>query len=82
MGEARRRKIEGLSPQRKKSKNKRTDNSQRILSWLPVTDNQRNQFINLTIRGGWWGIGILVFVWLVVRLIGPALGWWIPADLR
>ena len=81
MGEARRRAQEGLPPKKNK---KRTmgDSSPRIVSWLPITDNQRNQFIALTIRGGWVGIGALALIWIVVRIIGPSAGWWTPADLR
>ena len=25
-------------------------------------------------------IGLLVFLWIIVRFIGPSLGWWTPAD--
>ena len=82
MGEARRRTSQGLPPRKQKNQNEKKDNSGRIFSWLPITDTQRNQFINLTIRGGWFGIGILVLIWLTVRVIGPAVGWWVPADLR
>ncbi len=80
MGEARRRTSQGLPPRNKGGQNK--NESQRILKWLPVTDQQRNQFINLTIRGGWIGIGALIFIWLIVRIVGPAAGWWVPADLH
>ena len=80
MGEARRRIDQGLPPRNKRStKNK---DSKRIVSWLPITDDQRNQFYSLTTRGGWFGIGLLVLIWLIVRIVGPAAGWWVPADLR
>ena len=79
MGEARRRSIQGLKPRdQKKSKNQ----SPRIVSWFPVTQAQRDQFIQLSIRGGWIGIIFLVLFWITVRFIGPAAGWWIPADIR
>ncbi len=82
MGEARRRVQQGVSPRSNHSKKKTTkDDSPRIIDWLPITQKQRNQFIDLTIKGGWVGIGALVLTWLVVRIIGPAAGWWIPADL-
>ena len=58
------------------------DGSPRIVSWFPVTQQQRDQFIRLTINGGWVGIAILVLFWIVVRIIGPAAGWWIPADIK
>tara|TARA_B100000214_G_scaffold192546_1_gene139217 strand:- start:344 stop:652 length:309 start_codon:yes stop_codon:yes gene_type:complete len=78
MGEARRRSEKGLQPRSKKSKNK----SPRIVPWFPVTLAQRDQFIQLSIRAGWVGIVLLVILWIVVRIIGPAAGWWIPADSR
>ena len=79
MGEARRRSQQGLKPRsKKKSKNQ----SPRIVSWFPVTLAQRDQFIQLSIRAGWVGIVALVILWIIVRIIGPAAGWWIPADIR
>ncbi len=79
MGEARRRTQEGLMPRKNKSKN---SDSPRIISWLPITERQRSQFINLSIQAGWVGIGVLVLIWIVVRILGPAAGWWVPADLH
>ncbi len=82
MGEARRRAQEGLIPRTPKSKKKvKKGDSPRIVSWLPITERQRSQFIDFTIKAGWIGIGILVFIWIVVRFIGPTAGWWVPADL-
>ena len=79
MGEARRRSKEGLLPKdRKKSRNE----SPRIVSWFPVTQSQRDRFIQLSISGGWIGIVLLVLLWVIVRFIGPAAGWWVPADMR
>ena len=83
MGEARRRAKEGLMPKKtNQDKKNRQNNSPRIISWLPITEEQRSQFIDLTIKGGWIGIGALVLVWIVVRILGPAAGWWVPADLN
>ncbi|MEM9137937.1 MAG: DUF2839 family protein, partial [Cyanobacteria bacterium P01_F01_bin.42] len=31
---------------------------------------------DLTSRGAWWGIGLPVTSWLMIRFIGPAFGWW------
>ncbi len=78
MGEARRRAQQGLPPRQGKS-NK--DNSPRILPWLPITENQREQFFSITKLGAWIGIGVVVVLWIVVRFIGPAAGWWVPADI-
>ena len=79
MGEARRRAEKGLKPRRKK--NLKTE-SPRIVSWFPVTQAQRDQFIQLSIRAGWVGIAALVLLWIIVRFVGHAAGWWIPADIR
>ena len=79
MGEARRRSEQGLKPRRKK--NPRSE-SPRIVSWFPVTQAQRDQFIQLSIRAGWVGIAALVVLWIIVRFIGPAAGWRVPADIR
>ena len=66
----------------KTNKNKKGDDSPRIVPWLPITEQQKNQFYDITIRGGWIGIGIVVAVWIVVRFLGPAAGWWTPADMN
>ena len=79
MGEARRRAKQGLPPRQLKSSK---DKSPRIISWLPITQNQREQFYSITKSASWVGIGILALIWIVVRFIGPAAGWWVPADIR
>ena len=83
MGEARRRAQEGLLPPKSKMRTKKkVDDSPRLVQWLPVTEKQRDQFFDVSIKAGWVGIGTLVVIWLVVRFIGPAAGWWVPADLH
>ena len=79
MGEARRRANQGLPPRQNKTKE---DNSPRIVSWLPITEKQKDQFYAITTRGAWIGIFSIVLVWVIVRFIGPTAGWWIPADSR
>tara|TARA_A100001388_G_C28554626_1_gene396532 strand:+ start:454 stop:699 length:246 start_codon:yes stop_codon:yes gene_type:complete len=79
MGEAKRRKTLGLPPKNNNSKNK-FEQSPRVFAWLPITVNQKNSFIRLSIKASWFGIGTLVILWVVVRFIGPAAGWWTPAD--
>ncbi len=78
MGEARRRAAQGLPPRKNKANH---DGSPRVVSWLPVTEQQKNQFYSFTTRGAWIGIGVVVVLWIVVRFIGPAAGWWVPADM-
>ena len=79
MGEAKRRKDLGLPP-KKNNTESQLDQSDRLFSWLPVTINQRDNLIKLSIKASWYGIAGLIILWLVVRFIGPAAGWWIPAD--
>lgn len=79
MGEAKRRSEQGLPPREKKAE-KAKDTSPRIAPWLPLTQRQGEQFVSVTTRGAWIGIGALVVFWLTVRFLGPALGWWTLAD--
>lgn len=48
----------------------------RVVPWLPLTQRQANDFYGWTTRGAWIGIGAMVVIWVTVRFIGPALGWW------
>ena len=79
MGEAKRRKTLGL-PSKKNNSTNKVDQSPRVFDWLPITVNQKDSFIRLSIKASWFGIGTLVILWVVVRFIGPAAGWWTPAD--
>ena len=79
MGEAKRRKTLGLPPQKNNTKIK-SDKSPRLFEWLPITINQRDNLIKLSIKASWFGIGGLIILWIVVRFIGPAAGWWTLAD--
>ena len=79
MGEAKRRKTLGLPPKRNNT-NTKFDESPRIFEWLPLTINQKDSLIKLSVKASWFGIGGLVILWIVVRLVGPAAGWWTLAD--
>ena len=79
MGEAKRRKKLGL-PLTKNNTKIQSEESQRFFEWLPLTINQRDRLIKLSIKASWYGIGGLVILWIVVRFIGPAAGWWTLAD--
>jgi hypothetical protein len=65
MGDAKRRKENNHKPEGK-----------RIVSWLPLTTTQSAEFVQMTTKGAWIGIGLLVFGWFMVRWIGPSFGWW------
>ena len=79
MGEAKRRKTLGLPPKQNNTKTN-IDESPRLFEWLPFTINQRDNLIKLSIKASWFGIGGLVILWILVRFIGPAAGWWTLAD--
>jgi Protein of unknown function (DUF2839) len=49
---------------------------ERFLPWVPLTKKQGEQFVNITTTGAWVGIGLLVTAWVIIRFVGPALGWW------
>ncbi|MEB3307048.1 MAG: DUF2839 domain-containing protein [Cyanobacteriota bacterium] len=78
MGEARRRASQGLPA--RTVKRAKVDDSPRIVSWLPLTRRQSEQFVSLSTRVAWVGIGALVLFWVTVRFIGPTAGWWELAD--
>ena len=79
MGEAKRRKTLGLPPKQKNTKTN-FDDSPRLFERIPFTINQRDNLIKLSIKASWFGIGGLVILWIVVRFLGPAAGWWTLAD--
>lgn len=85
MGEAKRRAAEGLPPRgikpvRNREAQATGREAERIVTWLPLSRGQADQFVQLTSRGAWVGIAALVLFWLTVRFIGPTLGWWTLAD--
>jgi hypothetical protein len=51
------------------------------VSWLPLTKNQTQQFVAVTTKGAWFGIGAMALLWIMVRFIGPAAGWWTLSDM-
>ncbi len=67
MGEAKRRKT-ALGDQ--------YGQEERILPWVPISKSQSDAFYKWTTRGAWFGIGIMVAIWVTVRFVGPAFGWW------
>ncbi len=79
MGEAKRRKTLGL-PQKQNNTKTKFGESPRLFEWLPLTIDHRDGLIKFSIKASWFGIGGLVILWIVVRFIGPAAGWWTLAD--
>ncbi|MDY6785380.1 MAG: DUF2839 domain-containing protein [Cyanobacteriota bacterium] len=66
----------GEAKRRKAALGDRYGQEERMLPGLPFTKTQGEQFVKITTRGAWVGIGFLIAAWLTVRIIGPALGLW------
>lgn len=66
----------GEAKRRKTSLGEKYGQEANIFPWLPLTKSQGEQFVNLTTKGAWIGIGFLVVYWVVIRFIGPTFGWW------
>lgn len=66
----------GDSKRRKEILGDQYGQEQNILPWLPIKKSQAQQFVKLSTRGAWVGIGVLIAYWVLVRFIGPSLGWW------
>lgn len=47
-----------------------------ILPWVPITKTQADQFMKITTRATWFCIFALGAIWLTIRFVGPAFGWW------
>lgn len=66
----------GEAKRRKEALGEKYGTEANILPWLPIKKSQAEQFMKWTTQGSWIGIGLLIVVWVTVRFIGPALGWW------
>jgi Protein of unknown function (DUF2839) len=66
----------GEAKRRKTTLGEKYGQEERILPWVPINKSQAEQFVKLTTRGAWFGIGLMVAIWVTVRFIGPSFGWW------
>lgn len=66
----------GDAKRRKAALGDKYGQEERILPWLPITKSQSESLYKLTTRAAWVGIGVLAVIWVTVRFIGPAFGWW------
>ena len=66
----------GEAKRRKDTLGEKYGHESQILPWLPITKTQAEKFVKWTNRGAWIGIGIMVALWVIVRFVGPAFGWW------
>lgn len=66
----------GDAKRRKESLGEKYGQEPNIFPWLPVKQSQAKNLVDWSTRGAWIGIGVLVAYWVVVRFIGPGLGFW------
>jgi hypothetical protein len=66
----------GEAKRRKQYTGETAKTGERIVPWLALSPKQAEAFVTWSTRGAWFGIGGLALLWLTVRLIGPAAGWW------
>ncbi|CCQ52501.1 DUF2839 domain-containing protein [Crocosphaera watsonii WH 8501] len=66
----------GEAKRRKNALGEQYGQEERILPWVPISKVQADDFYQWTTRGAWFGIGIMVALWVTVRFIGPTFGWW------
>lgn len=70
----------GDSKRRKENLGDQYGQEPNLISWLPIKKSQAQTIVQLSTRGAWIGIALLVAYWATVRFIGPSLGWWQLAD--
>ncbi|MEM1366568.1 MAG: DUF2839 domain-containing protein [Cyanobacteria bacterium P01_H01_bin.15] len=66
----------GEAKRRKAAMGEKYGQEANINPWIPITKTQADQFMKITTRASWIGIGLLSAGWVTIRFIGPALGWW------
>ncbi len=66
----------GESKRRQEALGQEYGKEERFISWLPLSKSQAEKAYQLTTRGAWIGIFLLVGVWVTIRFIGPSFGWW------
>ena len=70
----------GEAKRRKATLGENYGQESRILPWVPITKTQADLFVKWTTKGSWFGIVLMVLIWLTIRFIGPAFGWWEIVD--
>ncbi len=66
----------GESKRRQEALGEEYGKEERFISWLPLSKSQAKQAYELTTRGAWVGIGLLVATWITIRFVGPTFSWW------
>jgi Protein of unknown function (DUF2839) len=66
----------GDSKRRQQTLGENYGKEEKIAPWLPLTKTQTTQFVEITTKGAWIGMGLMVGGWIVIRFVGPFFGWW------
>lgn len=66
----------GESKRRQEILGQQYGQEERILPWIPISKKQAAQAYKITTTGAWIGIGAMIALWVTVRFLGPAFGWW------
>jgi hypothetical protein len=71
----------GESKRRKEVMGEKYGSLEPIASWIPfLTKDKADTFVKVSTQAAWYGIGAMVVIWVTIRFIGPAFGWWHLAD--
>jgi hypothetical protein len=68
--------IMGEAKRRKEQLGDKYGQEKSTFPWLSITKTQTEQFMKWTTRGSWIGIGLVAASWIIIRFVGPSLGWW------
>lgn len=66
----------GEAKRRKQALGDKYGRTNTIVPWLGISQQRAEQIYRWTMRGTWIGIGVMVALWVTIRFIGPAFGWW------
>lgn len=69
-------KLMGEAKRRKEALGNKYGQEETVYPWLPITKSQADTLYKVTTKGAWIGIGLMIAIWVTVRFIGPAFGWW------
>ena len=71
----------GESKRRKGMLGKDYGSTEPVASWIPfLTKDKAAKFVEVSTQFAWYGIGAMVVIWIAIRFVGPAFGWWQIAD--
>jgi hypothetical protein len=71
----------GESKRRKEVMGEKYGSSEPVASWIPfLTKDKAAKFVEVSTQAAWYGIGGMVVIWVTIRFVGPAFGWWHLAD--